>query len=1182
MSAYQGYPQGQGPGGYDEGRARAPGNPPDGRYSKIETDPLVTSMAQSVPMSRVMPGTVETFKRPGQYSEEDFTGVPDAKRSCCKTGGLPVKGQGQAADWRCGMIDAADRPRTFFVFNLMLKTTAYDLFKYFVKFGDLKKFHVFNNDEGKSTGTGIVQYVRKEAAIAALAAQPHFIHKKKIIISHDRDPKKISTVIKSLEKHKLYVPNIPLHVSEEDLCEYFSQWGNILSCYVTEHAKRTSTKYGFISYTNYEDAVKCLNATHNYGQSVINVFVASNCKALRDAAKDSRNNAETNKLFVNYIPHEATADELKQHFSMWGKITFCSFEGKDKNNSRYGFVCYQELEDALKAMIMPHTLKHKKIFVSVAEKTNTQLLEASKDPKIMSAVGQKVQNCYLSVSNVNVNTTKEELYEYFKKYGSLASCAVKPAGLDEQIALLAYVKEVDAACCFRDDHFLNQRKLCLRWTDLTGWVPHKAEPPSRKLRISGLAAHTHSYTLMCYFSRLGRVEEFELVKDATLRPTGCAFVIFEKLGDAEKAVSNKPHVIDDKEIKVTYARHHENLPSETFPSWREQRPQETVQQQRLPESIKSLNQGYDPPEAREPRRLLEDAQPRRLVEDAQPRRLLEDAQPQRLLKDAQPQRLLEHTQPRRFVKDAQPQRLPEVYQPRRQSTQDPLMSRLTQVDSIPDMPLVAEYECNVSGCLFKGKSEQFDHHWTKIHEAKVLYLICSFCSMECVDADDFREHLDFFHGIEDRSEMSTFLLGARQEERDNIHFVMPGSVTRETCMKVTKPPQKKDAEDHLSGFHYLRCPKCPKSFMKKDFLLLHIKNKHQNTEMRTEEEPEAVEDNSEGSENLHFGSSPLERAYDEFQRQILPRSETDIPTISDIGSRSAGNRPMQTMPTSSLSAPLLSSQNVQRPQLPILPSQQPTPRSDPQLLASQVPTQQAVPFHGQVTPFYPSTASVPKPVPPPPRPPPVPLPPHQLYVGSQSYSYPRPPVSLFSNTSTRQPVVASRPAVSTQSFIVPPVSYSQVPFQPQVRAQSQQASVVASPHTQVVASVAPSVVPPTSPRAGAPLQLPQTGQVITQSVSVQPPEFVMEQPPVASQSVVMSSEDPSSIPERDAQDLKDFDMGNMTTQETSPESESEPEMVTEKKANDELRRSVQSGSVLALSPEWTKTLKIAHPKKVIS
>ncbi|XP_067685151.1 uncharacterized protein [Haliotis asinina] len=732
-------------------------------------------------------------------------------------------------------------------------------------------------------------------------------------------------------------------------------------------------------------------------------------------------------------------------------------------------------------------------------------------------------------------------------------------------------------------------------------VPQKVEPPNRQLRISGLAVKTPGYKLMSYFSTWGVVEDFEVVKDLTLRSTGVAFVMFKNLGDAVKAVSYQPHVIDNKEVEVTYAKPYKKLPSETFSSRREQRHHETAQQQRLPESIQSLDQGYDISEAREPQKLTEDAQPKR------------------------------------------------------QSTPDTLMSRLTQADSFEDMPFGTEYECNVSGCLFKGKPEQFERHWTKIHEAKVLYLICSFCGMEC-DADDLHQHLSFFHGIEDRSEMATLLCCAKQQERDNIHFVMPGSVTRETCMKVTNPPQNRDAKDvlsctqciftgtvdefvnhwekhHSAGLSYLTCPKCPKTFKKRDFLLLHIKYQHQNKAVRTEKEPENNEKNFNESPNFNL----LERVCHELQRQQLPISEMDIPAISGIGSIGAGNMP--TMTLASLSGPLKSDQNVP---LPVLPSQQPTPPAPP-LLASQVPTQQAVSLQEQVTSFYPSTASLPKPVPPPltspphltspPFPQPVPPP----AIGSQSY--PEAPLPWFSNTSTRQPVVA---AVSSQSYsvaspqtqvvasVAPTSSQACAPLQHTLTGQvithfasaqptefimEQRPVASVAPSTvsstsqawaqlhlplteQVITqsasvelpqfvmeqppaapSVAPSIVPPHSPQAGAPFQHSLDGQMITQPAGAEPPEFVWEQLPYASQSGIMASEDHGSISELDAQDVNDFYMGNINSGGESPESQSEPEMVTEEKAKDELKRSAQFGSVLALRPEWTKTLKVAHHKK---
>ncbi|XP_067685148.1 uncharacterized protein [Haliotis asinina] len=1150
MSRNRGYPQGQWPGGGDEESSWAPGNT-DEQYNQIETDPLVMA-----PVSQGMPcGGGEAFKRPAPYSGEDFMDVPDAKRSHFDTGGLPVGGQGQDTEWMYGTIDAADRSRTYFVFNLMLKTTTSDLFKYFIKFGDLAKCEVFTNHEGTTTGTGIVQYVNEEDAMAAFDARPHFIHKKRVILSKDReyDPKTNPDVKWALEKFKLYVADIPLNVSEEDLCEYFSQWGCISFCDVAENAKRTrNAKYGFVSFANYGDAVKCLNTTHSYGKSTIDVFVAANCKALRDVVKEVGDGRGKNHLFVTNIPDDITPEEFTEHFSMWGKLDLCKIAGKVKQNNNFGFAGYQDQEDALTALIMPHTIKNQRVFVQVSDRKSRSLMEASKDPEIMSAIEQKVKNCYLYVPNLNVRTNKDELYEHFKAYGDLASCITRPTGKNELLAFLAFVNETDALRCHQDEHFLNDVKLTVRWSHLTKWggedrgvsqksddedaeparffrrrrsagahrhnrraspprhnmsaspprqarpvsppkhtgpsrrdrlaspprhagshrhdrlaspprhagshrhdrlaspprhagshrhdrlasppkhagpargvgfprpaysgmepmkayespksvapaqptgfarsfiparpiypVPPNAAPPSRRLRISGLAAHTAGYMLMCYFSRWGRVEDFDLVTDATLKPTGVAFVIFEKLGDAVKAVSDQPHVIDNKEVEVTYAKPYENLSSQTFPSWRKQTPCETVQHERLPKSVKSLDQGYDAPETREPQRLLEDTQPQRSIEDAQPRRSIEDAQPRRSLKDAQPRMLLEHVQPQRSLEDAQPQRLLKGYQPQKKSTPEALIPSLTQVDTT----LSAEYECKVSGCLFKGKSEQFERHWTKIHEAKVLYLICSFCSMECVDADDLGEHLDFFHGIEDRIEMATLLRCAKQQERDNIHFVMPFSVTRETCMKGT----------------------------------------------------------------------------------------------------------------------------------------------------------QALPSHNQVTPFHPTTTSVPKPVSPPPVLPPMPKPASQPAEGGQSF----PPACI------QLPV----------SGILNRSAWQQAPNQSQISAQSQQTCVVASGHTQFGA-VAPSVVPPTFPQAGGPLQLPLTGQLITQSADAQPTEFVMEQPPAASQSVIIPSEDPNSIPQLDTQDFDDFDICNIKTQEKeniqekSCESLSEAEMKTEKKLKDELKRSV--------------------------
>ncbi|XP_071083796.1 uncharacterized protein [Haliotis cracherodii] len=187
----QGYQQGQGqwPGGYDTAmsvinqRGRADENPPDGRYSEIETDsPRMSIITHALKSLRDKRGGGRG-KRLAQGLRGDFSGFPDAKMSRYESGDPPDSmGQDQNDGWRCAKCNSknsegsnycihcyssrevGDQPseghhlppkvdensaRTLYVFDLLLTTTTSDLFKYFIKWGDMMKFHVFIGEDGK-------------------------------------------------------------------------------------------------------------------------------------------------------------------------------------------------------------------------------------------------------------------------------------------------------------------------------------------------------------------------------------------------------------------------------------------------------------------------------------------------------------------------------------------------------------------------------------------------------------------------------------------------------------------------------------------------------------------------------------------------------------------------------------------------------------------------------------------------------------------------------------------------------------------------------------------------------------------------------------------------------------------------------------------------------------------------
>ncbi|XP_071082294.1 uncharacterized protein [Haliotis cracherodii] len=1268
---------------------------------------------------------------------------------------LPSKGRGKVRE---------DKASTLYVFDLLPTTTTPELFKYFSQWGGMIDVYVKIRDDGISSGKGLVQYRRREDAQAALAAGPHFIQKKQIIVTDKKkaDPRKSLTNMVALQKYKLYVTNIPADVTQDELFKYFSQWGNMFSCELAGKLGR-GNKFGFVSFTNEEDALKCLNfPSHSIQDRILYIHVSDKSKSMLKTANTnplvgrahvypqeipsasaslepsqkislfvsniptgmtsdellehfskwgkvdsctisyrSKNNgfvsfikdedalkcldaphilqdrrlfvrlldatkqsSQKIKLFVSNIPTGVTSSELTEHFSKWGKIHSCTISRQNKNN---GYVSFDKDADGLKCLDVPHILKTQKLFVCLLDK-NTPLEEAAKDPTNMSAVQEKNKKHRLFVTNVPVGTNLGEVYNYFVKWGDLDYYVLKPTGANKLMAILTYVNEEDALRCLDAVHTLNGSQLSVRCSvskgvqkPLRASDSHKSDvtrdAPARPARSPKDASARSPLDTPARPARSpqnapGRPARSP--QDASARPARSPLDAPARPARSPQDAPARP-ARSPQDAPAIPARSAQDAPvrparsarpsspgqsSEAFQSWRKQRYHETVQTRRLPETVKSqrLHEVSHPQDAIEPQRLPEDAESRRMSEDFPSRRMPECVQQQRLPEDAKSRRMPENVQSRRIPEDTHPQKLPKVYQPRllpedvkprRQSSPEPFVPGLSPADSVsgtpPYIPLGTEYDCNVPGCFYKGTSLQFERHWIERHEAKVLYLICSFCDVGCMDADDLCEHLDFFHGVEDKIEKSNFLQKAKRQERDNIHYVMPGNVTKERCMSAAEPSQheptrlkppptlKEDARDihkftectftgtmdeslniqnkkHVSELTHLRCPICPKTFKKKAALQFHVKHVHPNIEMYTEKEPEDLEANFEESQNLS-----LESSQHETEEQVA-RSRTHIQTISGMGSRSIhdGNRSTKKKRTASSSPPLQSGQNVPRPNLvPSLPTQQSVHRFDPPPMATHVPlpsqqhiqsqptivsapplmdrhpvppptdipTQQAVPLLGVVTPFYPSTASVPNPVPPPPRP--SVLTP-QLAVASPLHlpAYPQPSASGIAKTFTQKTVAAaSRPVLDTQSHIVPPVSYSQAPFQPQESAQSQQAPIMAPPQPQVGATVTSSVVPQTYPQAVTPPQLPLTGQVISQSLQhgsapqpVQPqmsqPEVLMKQPPIDSQSVTMPSADPCSTPPLNPLDLISVYKGSKETQKKSTKDVQKRSSKQEKTSNE--------------------------------
>lgn len=111
--------------------------------------------------------------------------------------------------------------RKLFVGGLHRNTTEKELTEYFSQFGEVESIAIKNDPHtGQSRGFAFVTYAAQKSVDDLLAAGDHYIANKKI------DPKRVTKKVNPL-KCKIFVGGLTTEISEQDVRDYFGQYGTI-------------------------------------------------------------------------------------------------------------------------------------------------------------------------------------------------------------------------------------------------------------------------------------------------------------------------------------------------------------------------------------------------------------------------------------------------------------------------------------------------------------------------------------------------------------------------------------------------------------------------------------------------------------------------------------------------------------------------------------------------------------------------------------------------------------------------------------------------------------------------------------------------------------------------------------------------------------------------------------------
>lgn len=159
------------------------------------------------------------------------------------------------------------------------------------------------------------------------------------------------------EDRKIFVGGIPYDVTDQELIQHFTKFGEVVSANVKiDRATGRSRGFAFVEFANVEG---CQRALQQREQQIKNKQIE---------VKPAKSH-ENKKVFIGGIPADLTEDELCKHFANFGKIEEIEWptDKVTKQHRNFAFIVFEEETSADKAAtLQKHQLRDRECDVKKA------------------------------------------------------------------------------------------------------------------------------------------------------------------------------------------------------------------------------------------------------------------------------------------------------------------------------------------------------------------------------------------------------------------------------------------------------------------------------------------------------------------------------------------------------------------------------------------------------------------------------------------------------------------------------------------------------------------------------------------------------------------------------------------------------------------------------------------------
>jgi len=154
----------------------------------------------------------------------------------------------------------------------------------------------------------------------------------------------------------LIILGLPWKSTEDDLKNYFSQFGELLLVQVKRDVKTGQSKgFGFIRFAAYESQVKCCAQRHMIDGRWCDVTIPN--------SKEGNNTMMNRKVFIGRVTEDISADDLRNYFSKFGEVVDVFIP---KPYRAFAFVTFADAETAQALCGEDHIIKGASVHVSSA------------------------------------------------------------------------------------------------------------------------------------------------------------------------------------------------------------------------------------------------------------------------------------------------------------------------------------------------------------------------------------------------------------------------------------------------------------------------------------------------------------------------------------------------------------------------------------------------------------------------------------------------------------------------------------------------------------------------------------------------------------------------------------------------------------------------------------------------